>query len=88
MIGALLREPFTVIDGGLSTALEQLGERPAGLLWTATALVDRPQVITAAHRLYVEAGADVVITASYQASVAGFVAAGIEYDGFDQMSIF
>ena len=78
MIGALLREPFTVIDGGLSTALEQLGERPAGLLWTATALVDRPQVITAAHRLYVGAGADVVITASYQASVAGFVAAGIE----------
>ena len=77
MIGMLLREPFTVIDGGLSTALEELGERPAGLLWTAAALVDRPQVITAAHRLYVEAGADVVITASYQASVPGFVAAGV-----------
>lgn len=78
MIGKLLREPFTVIDGGLSTALEQLGERPAGLLWTAATLIDRPQVITAAHRLYVEAGADVVITASYQASVPGFVAAGVE----------
>lgn len=78
MIGTLLREPFTVIDGGLSTALEQLGERPAGLLWTAATLIDRPQVITAAHRLYVEAGADVVITASYQASVPGFMAAGVE----------
>jgi homocysteine S-methyltransferase len=76
MTAALLRSPFTVVDGGLSTALEELGERPAGLLWTAAALLDRPEVITAAHRLYVEAGADVVITASYQASEAGFVAAG------------
>lgn len=76
MTAALLRSPFTVIDGGLSTALEELGERPAGLLWTAAALLDRPEVITTAHRLYVEAGADVVITASYQASEAGLVAAG------------
>lgn len=76
MTAALLRLPFTVLDGGLSTALEELGERPAGLLWTAAALLDRPELITAAHRLYVQAGADVVITASYQASVAGFMAAG------------
>lgn len=75
---ALLREPFTLLDGGLSTALEELGEHPAGLLWTAAALVDRPHVITAAHRRYVDAGADVVITASYQASVPGFVAAGLD----------
>ena len=73
----LLRDPFTLIDGGLSTALEELGEAPAGLLWTASALMDRPELITAAHRRYVEAGADVVITSSYQASVPGFVAAGL-----------
>ncbi len=73
---ALLREPFTVIDGGLSTALEELGEQPSGLLWTASALVDRPHVITEAHRRYVDAGADIVISASYQASEVGFVAAG------------
>lgn len=73
----LLREPFTLVDGGLSTALEEMGERPAGLLWTAAALIDRPEVITAAHRRYVEAGADLVISASYQASEPGFVAAGL-----------
>ena len=73
----LVRDPFTLVDGGLSTALEELGERPAGLLWTAATLVDRPEVITAAHRLYVEAGADVIISASYQASEAGFVSAGL-----------
>lgn len=69
-------DPFTVVDGGLSTALEELGERPTGMLWTAEALLDRPEVITAAHRRAVEAGADLVISASYQASDAGFVAAG------------
>ncbi|HRC47216.1 MAG TPA: homocysteine S-methyltransferase [Ilumatobacteraceae bacterium] len=74
----LLREPFTLVDGGLSTVLEEMGEHPAGLLWTAAALIDRPELITAAHRRYVEAGADVIITASYQASEAGFVAAGLD----------
>ncbi len=72
-----LRDPFTLIDGGLSTALEELGEQPAGLLWTAATLVQRPELITEAHRRYVEAGADLVITSSYQASEPGFVASGM-----------
>lgn len=70
-------EPFSLLDGGLSTALEELGERPAGPLWTASALVDRPEVLVAAHRRFVDAGADVVISASYQASAEGLVAAGL-----------
>ena len=69
--------PFAVLDGGLSTVLEESGEHPAGLLWTAEALLDRPHVLEAAHRAFVEAGADVVITASYQASEPGLVAAGL-----------
>ena len=73
-----LRQPFTVLDGGLSTALEELGESPVGPLWAAAPIVDRPSLITAAHRRYVDAGADVIITSSYQASEAGLVAAGLE----------
>jgi homocysteine S-methyltransferase len=57
-----------------------MGEHPSGLLWTAAALVDRPHVIVEAHRRFVEAGADVVITSSYQASVPGFVDAGLSAD--------
>jgi homocysteine S-methyltransferase len=72
-----LRRPFTLLDGGLSTMLEEMGEVPGGLLWTAAALADRPEVLVEAHRRYVEAGADVVISASYQASVPGFIAAGL-----------
>jgi homocysteine S-methyltransferase len=68
---------FTVVDGGLSTALEQLGHHPAGALWTAQLVVDQPSEVVRAHELYVAAGARVAITASYQASVDGFVAAGL-----------
>lgn len=70
--------PFTLLDGGLSTALEELGESPVGPLWAAAPIVDRPSVLTAAHRRYVAAGADVVISSSYQASEAGLIAAGLE----------
>lgn len=74
----LIREPFTVVDGGLSTALEELGHHPDGALWTAQLVIDRPEVIVAAHRRFVDAGADVVISSSYQASIDGFVRAGLD----------
>lgn len=69
---------FTVVDGGMSTALEQLGHHPAGALWTAHFVIDQPVQIVRAHELYVAAGAEIAITSSYQASVAGFVAAGLD----------
>jgi homocysteine S-methyltransferase len=75
---AWIHDPFTVVDGGLSTALEALGHHPAGLLWTAQLVLDAPDVVVAAHRSFVDAGAEVVITASYQASVAGFERAGAD----------
>lgn len=65
-----------VLDGGLSTALEQGGARLDGGLWTARLLDEEPERIAAAHRAYYLAGATVATTASYQASVEGFVAAG------------
>lgn len=65
------------IDGGMSTELEQQGCRLEGSLWTAQAVVDTPELIASAHRAYVDAGAAVVITASYQISRAGFIDAGL-----------
>lgn len=69
-------QPVVVIDGGMSTALEQQGARLDGDLWTARLLADEPERIAAAHRAFFEAGARVATTASYQASIEGFVAAG------------
>jgi len=71
--------PF-VLDGGLSTALEQQGADLSGALWTARLLGEEPERIAAAHRSFFEAGAQVATTASYQASVEGLVAAGYDAD--------
>jgi homocysteine S-methyltransferase len=67
-----------VLDGGLSTALEEQGADLSGALWTARLLADEPERIAAAHRAYYRAGAQVATTASYQASVEGFAAAGYD----------
>lgn len=60
-----------VLDGGLSTALEQRGADLSGALWTARLLADEPDRIAAAHRDFYLAGAQVATTASYQASIEG-----------------
>ena len=67
-----------VLDGGLSTALEEQGADLSGALWTARLLAEEPERIAAAHRAYYRAGARVATTASYQASVEGFRAAGYD----------
>src|SRR3712207_1199266 len=67
-----------VLDGGLSTALEERGADLAGALWTARVLAEEPERIAEVHRAYFEAGARVATTASYQASVEGMVAAGYD----------
>ena len=69
-----------VIDGGLSTALEEAGHRLDGRLWTARLLVDDPEAIVAAHLAFLRAGARVLVTSSYQASVEGFVATGLRLE--------
>ena len=80
---ARVRVPLA-IDGGMSTELEQQGCILEGTLWTAQALLDDPGLIEAAHEAYVDAGAGVVITASYQISRAGFVEAGLTADDADR----
>jgi len=57
---------ITVIDGGLSTALAELGADTSGPWWTADALLTAPRILEAAHRAFVAAGARIVTTASYQ----------------------
>jgi homocysteine S-methyltransferase len=68
-----------VLDGGLSTRLREQGCDLDDPLWTARLLTDAPgrAQLQAAHAAYVRAGADVVITASYQASFEGFARRGL-----------
>ncbi|WP_306321607.1 MULTISPECIES: homocysteine S-methyltransferase [unclassified Streptomyces] len=66
-----------VLDGGLSNQLEAAGHDLSDELWSARLLAEEPEAIVAAHRAYYEAGADVAITASYQATFEGFWRRGI-----------
>ncbi|WP_116041045.1 homocysteine S-methyltransferase [Amycolatopsis palatopharyngis] len=69
-----------VLDGGLATELEARGNDLSGTLWSARLLRDAPEEVVAAHAAFFTAGADIAITASYQASFSGFAAAGIGHD--------
>lgn len=74
----MLWEPgeLVLLDGGMSNALETRGHDLSDALWSARLLRDAPGEIAAVHRSYFAAGARVATTASYQASVSGFVSAG------------
>jgi homocysteine S-methyltransferase len=69
-----------VLDGGLATELGARGHDLTDALWSARVLADAPDAIEAVHLDYFEAGADVAITASYQASYEGFAARGLSTD--------
>jgi homocysteine S-methyltransferase len=69
-----------VLDGGLATELTARGFDLADALWSARLLADAPEAIEAVHLDYFEAGADIAVTASYQASYEGFAARGYSVD--------
>ena len=77
----LARNGPVVLDGGLSTELERRGADLRDALWSARVLMEDPDQVRAAHLAYYEAGAEVAITASYQASFEGFAVRGIDEAG-------
>lgn len=60
-----------VLDGGLGTLLESRGNDVSSPLWSARVLRDDPDEVRAAHAAFADAGADVLITASYQVGFGG-----------------
>ncbi|XP_068608780.1 homocysteine S-methyltransferase [Brachionichthys hirsutus] len=66
-------EPL-VLDGGFSTELAAQGvELKGDPLWGSGLLHTNPQAIRDVHYRFLLSGADVISTATYQASVAGFI---------------
>lgn len=75
---ALTQTRPLILDGALATELEARGCDLADSLWSAKVLMEQPELIYAVHRDYFAAGAQVAITASYQATPRGFAARGLE----------
>ncbi|XP_030837701.1 uncharacterized protein LOC105447242 [Strongylocentrotus purpuratus] len=79
-----------IVDGGLSTELIRLGF-PVDLtdkdpLWTSTYLLKNHNALRKAHLSFLEHGADVILTGTYQASLELFEkAAGIGAEEFSKL---
>ena len=74
-----------LIDGGLSNILASQGCNLDHKLWTASILETDPEAIVKAHLSYLEAGARIIITSSYQSSTWGLKEAG--YDSSEVVSL-
>jgi homocysteine S-methyltransferase len=73
----LVNNGTLVLDGGLATELEAYGFDLAEALWSARLLLDNPEAIRQVHLDYLWAGADCIISASYQATIEGFMGRGM-----------
>ncbi|KAK0560293.1 hypothetical protein OC844_003855 [Tilletia horrida] len=80
LFSLLERQPVLCADGGFATHLEDglgvtsLGDSP---VWSASVLSESPELIQRTHRDFLEAGAQIIGTATYQACHAGFQACDI-----------
>lgn len=87
-LNELLNKQETIIlDGALGTEMEYQGYDISGELWSAQYLLNQPEVIRQIHEAYVEAGSDIITTASYQATIPGLVKADLsEEEAVDVIS--
>ena len=89
-----MKNPFTAIlaargvvvfDGALATELERRGADLSGQLWSSRLIADDPEAIIAVHLDHLLAGADVISSASYQASRLGFSQLGLSQAAADAL---
>ncbi len=74
-----------LFDGALATELEHRGADLSSHLWSARLIADDPEAIIAVHLDHLRAGADVISSASYQASRLGFAKLGLSESAADAL---
>ena len=72
----LQKQKVFILDGALGTQIQKNGHDVNDSLWSAKFLNEDTSVIKKVHKQYLEAGADCIITSSYQASIEGFLKKG------------
>ncbi len=58
----------TLLDGGMGQELRRRSRYPASPLWSAQVMLDEPHLVTAAHRDFIAAGADIITLNNYSAT--------------------
>lgn len=80
----LIENNTLLLDGGFATTLESLGCSINSSLWSAEILKTNPDMIAQVHQLFSQAGADIILTNTYQAAYPSFRNAGFHSDEIDQ----
>lgn len=57
-----------VLDGGMGQELRRRSSRPASPLWSAQVMLEEPELVIAAHRDFIKAGARVITANTYSAT--------------------
>lgn len=71
------RKPVLILDGGFGTTLEDVFHQDISMpLWSARPIEDNPELIIAAHLAFLRAGADVILTSTYQCAFQTFERSG------------
>ncbi|CDO76056.1 hypothetical protein BN946_scf184696.g8 [Trametes cinnabarina] len=66
-----------ILDGGLGTTLEDVFHKDIShALWSAKPIDEDPEVIVAAHLAFLRAGANIILTSTYQCAYNTFERAG------------
>jgi homocysteine S-methyltransferase len=85
-ISSLLQShELLIVDGAMATELERMGCDLADPLWSAKTLIEAPELIKEVHGAYFRAGADIAITATYQATFEGFARRGIDFERAEEL---
>ena len=75
MAEELFQQPILLLDGGLGTTLEEehgVQFSSATPLWSSHLLLSAPETLLEVQENFARAGADIILTATYQASFQGF----------------
>ncbi len=66
-----------LLDGAMGTELQRRGVPTTLPLWSASALIDEVEVVTAIHKAYIDAGAEIVTTNTFRTNPRAFERAGV-----------
>lgn len=73
----LAQKQILVLHGPLGTELEAMGYDVSGKLWSAKYLLEKPEVIQELHEIYLNNGSNILTTSTYQATIPGLEAVGL-----------
>lgn len=67
-MSVLSNDTTLILDGGMGQELRHRSSKPASPLWSSQVMLDEPELVTAVHREFIAAGAQVITVNTYAAT--------------------